>query len=103
MRLIIAFLLALTVCSGYAHEGNCRKLVIWNPTSKDTLIHFHRKASDKITKDGACYYNTGWTAKVVRWHCKNMYLTKEGKSTFQTNHEGAMTLKPYHVYCQSIW
>lgn len=34
---------------------------------------------------------------------RNKILGDLGKSTFQANHEGSMTFKPYHVYCQSIW
>lgn len=103
MRLILAFLLAFTVCSAYAKSGNCKDFVVWNPATKDTLMHFHRNASDPMTKDGGCYFNSGWTAKVIKWHCKNMYITQDGKSTFHSNHEGSMSLKPYHFYCQSFW
>lgn len=103
MRLIIAFILVIAVCSVYANDGYCKEFVIWNPATKDTLMHFHRKASDPMTKDGSCHCNTGWTAKVVTWHCQNMYLTKDGKSTFHKSHEASMTLKPYHVYCRSKW
>ena len=103
MRMILAFILVISLCSAYSKDEHCKELVIWNPATKDTLMHFHRKASDLMTKDGACYYNTGWTAKVVTWHCQNMYLTKDGNSTFQKSHEASMTLKPYHVYCRSKW
>ena len=104
MRLIIAFLLSIAVCSAYSKDGTCKELIVWNQTPNDTLFHFTRKASDLMTKDGACYFNTGWTAKVITWHCKNMYLNKNGKSTFQKNHEGSISLRPHNeFYCHSIW
>lgn len=76
MRLIIAFILVISLCSAYAKDEHCKELVIWNPATKDTLMHFHRKASDLMTKDGSCYYNTGWTARLSHGIVRTCILPK---------------------------
>ena len=103
MRLLIALLLALALSSAYAADGTCKEFIVWNPTKNDTLFHFKRNPSDKTTKDGECYYNSGFTAKVVKWHCQNMYLVKDGTYELQKNHEGSISLRPFQFYCQSRW
>lgn len=98
-------LLALTllISSTFAKRETCSEFLVWNPATRDTLFAFARKAEDKSTKDGSCYYNSGWTAKVVEWHCQNMYLTQDGKSTFQKDHRGSISLNPYQFFCRSRW
>ena len=103
MRLMMALLLALTICSSYAAEGYCKEFIVWNPTKNDTLFHFKRNPSDKTTQDGECHYNSGFTAMVVRWTCQNMYLTKDGTYALQKRHEGSISLHPFEFYCHSKW
>ena len=103
MRLVMALLLALAICSAYSAEGNCKEFIVWNPTTNDTLFHFTRNQSDKTTQNGSCYYNSGFTAKVVRWICENMYLKKDGNYTLQKRHEGSISLHPFQFYCHSRW
>lgn len=100
--MIRILLLILVLASlSLSKSGTCSEFFVWNPATKDTLIHFSQVAPNQPKILGECYINTGWTAKVVEWHCQNMYLVQDTTSTFHKEHDGSMSLNPYMYFCKS--
>lgn len=98
-NILLGLMLFLGV--SWSKSGTCSEFFVWNPSTKDTLIHFSQVAPHQPKILGECYINTGWTAKVVEWHCRNMYLVQYTTSTFHKEHVGSMSLNPYMYFCKS--
>lgn len=101
----IIILIAMVAGIACAANGYCTEFMVWNPATKDTLVHFSTKAPglpelNSTYWDGICTYDTGWTAKIVTWECNHIYKIKDGKAT-KTVHNGSSSLNPYTFFCKA--
>ena len=67
-------LVLLFIAVGFA--DTCKQLTVWDPFTKDTLIHYFR-VPDKAMGD--CWFDTPIFGHTIQWSCKN--VAKRNKET----------------------
>ena len=94
----LLILVCLLAGYGLAESGTCHQFTVWNPATKDTLVHYFSAGEP----NGYCWFGTSIFGKTIRWECRKMAKrTEKGREVVSEN--GQLSYKNLAYYCASRW
>ena len=91
-------MLLVAVCSA----DTCKQLTVWNPVTKDTLVHYFR-VPDKAMGD--CMLDTPIFGHTIKWNCENVAKRNKetGKIEIVKQEGGSANDGKLAYFCISRW